>query len=49
MPVETQKLAASPPKETNNHDPVYLKIRDLVYQACVSAGADRDAVERMDF
>jgi chemotaxis protein methyltransferase CheR len=36
MPAETQtqKLAASPAKEMDERDPVYLKIRDLVYQAC---------------
>jgi chemotaxis protein methyltransferase CheR len=28
------KLAASPPIESADRDPVYLKIRDLVYQAC---------------
>jgi chemotaxis protein methyltransferase CheR len=28
------KLAASPPAELADRDPVYLKIRDLVYQAC---------------
>jgi chemotaxis protein methyltransferase CheR len=34
VPTETVKLAASPPKESEDRDPVYLKIRDLVYQAC---------------
>lgn len=36
MAVETQalKMAASTAKETDERDPVYLKIRDLVYQAC---------------
>jgi chemotaxis protein methyltransferase CheR len=32
--VETLKVAASPPRDTDDRDPVYLKIRDLVYQAC---------------
>lgn len=34
MATETQSLAASPPKDADERDPVYLKIRDLVYQAC---------------
>jgi chemotaxis protein methyltransferase CheR len=34
MPTETHKLATSPPKETDDRDPVYVKIRDLVYRAC---------------
>jgi chemotaxis protein methyltransferase CheR len=34
MQAETQKLAASPPKKIEEQDPVYLKIRDVVYQAC---------------
>jgi chemotaxis protein methyltransferase CheR len=33
MPVETTKLAPSPPKKISGQDPVYLKIRDVVYQA----------------
>lgn len=33
MQAETQKLAASPPKKTEELDPLYLKIRDVVYQA----------------
>jgi chemotaxis protein methyltransferase CheR len=31
---QTQNLAASPPKDADERDPIYLKIRDLVYQAC---------------
>lgn len=34
MAVETQKLAPSPPRQADERDPVYVKIRDLVYQAC---------------
>jgi len=36
MPAETQtrNTAASPPKDADERDPLYLKIRDLVYQAC---------------
>jgi chemotaxis protein methyltransferase CheR len=33
MAVQTQKLAPSPPKKAEEHDPVYLRIRDIVYQA----------------
>jgi chemotaxis protein methyltransferase CheR len=33
MPAETQKLAAKAPRK-EEQDPVYLKIRDLVYQVC---------------
>jgi chemotaxis protein methyltransferase CheR len=31
---QTQKPTASPPKDADERDPIYLKIRDLVYQAC---------------
>jgi len=31
---QAQSLAANPPKDADDRDPVYLKIRDLVYQAC---------------
>ena len=36
MPAGTQTphLAASPPREVEDRDPIYLKVRDLVYQAC---------------
>jgi chemotaxis protein methyltransferase CheR len=34
MQVEVQKSAASAPVSALDRDPVYLKIRDLVYQAC---------------
>jgi chemotaxis protein methyltransferase CheR len=36
MPAElqTQNAAASPPRDADDRDPIYLKIRDLVYQAC---------------
>jgi chemotaxis protein methyltransferase CheR len=36
MAAETQMQnpAASPPKDANERDPIYLKIRDLVYKAC---------------
>ncbi|HME13677.1 MAG TPA: protein-glutamate O-methyltransferase CheR [Candidatus Acidoferrum sp.] len=34
MPVETQKFSPTAPKKMEEHDPVYLKIRDVVYQAC---------------
>ena len=36
MPAGTQtpSLAASPPREVEDRDPIYLKVRDLVYQAC---------------
>ena len=36
MPTGTQtpSLAASPPREVEDRDPIYLKVRDLVYQAC---------------
>lgn len=33
MPAEMQKTTLSPPRDTDERDPVYLKIRDLVYQA----------------
>ena len=33
MAVQTQKLAPSLPKKAEEHDPAYLKIRDIVYQA----------------
>ncbi len=33
VPVQSQKLAPSPPKKAEEHDPVYLKIRDIVYRA----------------
>jgi chemotaxis protein methyltransferase CheR len=31
---QTQNPAASPPKDADERDPIYLKIRDLVYKAC---------------
>jgi chemotaxis protein methyltransferase CheR len=31
---QTQNPAASPPKDADERDPTYLKIRDLVYKAC---------------
>jgi len=36
MPAEaqTQNPVSSPPRELDERDPIYLKIRDLVYQAC---------------
>jgi chemotaxis protein methyltransferase CheR len=34
MAVDTVKLAGSAARESDERDPVYLKIRDLVYQAC---------------
>jgi len=34
MPVETQKSAPTAPKKTEEQDPNYLKIRDVVYQEC---------------
>lgn len=34
MPAEIQKLAPSPPRKLDEQDPIYLKIRDLIYQAC---------------
>ena len=34
MQVETPKPAATAPKKIEEQDPVYLKIRDVVYQAC---------------
>jgi chemotaxis protein methyltransferase CheR len=36
MPAETQtqNSAASPPRDVDDRDPIYVKLRDLVYQAC---------------
>jgi chemotaxis protein methyltransferase CheR len=34
MPADTQTATLSPARETESSDPAYLKIRDLVYQAC---------------
>ncbi len=34
MPADTQSATLSPPRDVDSNDPVYLKIRDLVYQAC---------------
>src|ERR1700676_89100 len=36
MPAETQtqNLAASAPRDADDRDPIYVKLRDLVYKAC---------------